>query len=157
PPPVQLAGLTCTAVTIKDRAREYVRRHFNFDLDQKRFVSGSVAPQLMPDGEISLSLAAMYTLTAVCQDAALCENLLLTGLEALWGAQQIEGKGGMECMRAAVEAMLTLLRSLPLFVGPLMESPVEHQQEQGMLSVAGWVATKISLERNRRLRQALAQ
>jgi DNA-binding CsgD family transcriptional regulator len=157
PPPVQLAGLTCIAVTIKDRAREYVRQCFNFDLDQKCFVSGSVGPQLAPDGEISLSLAEIHTLTAVCQDAALCENLLLAGLDALWGAQQIEGKEGVECMRAAVEAMLTILHSLPLFVGPLMESPTEPQQEQGMLSVAGWIATQISLERNRRLRQALAQ
>lgn len=156
PPPVQLAGLTCIAVAIRDLARQYVRQYFNFDIDQKRFVPGGVGPQLTPAGEISLSPAEMHTLVAACQDAALCESLLLAGLEALWGAQQLGGKTGSECMQAAVEAMLAVLRSLPLFVGPLMESLLEQQQEQGTISLAGWACTQISLEHNSRLRHTLA-
>jgi predicted XRE-type DNA-binding protein len=98
----------------------------------------------------------MDSWVAACQDAVLCETMLLAALEALWGAQQLERKGPTECMQAAVEAMLAVLQSLPVFVGSLMESPLEHQQEQGTLSVAGWAATQMSLARNRRLRQALA-
>ena len=157
PPPVHLAGLTCLAVAIRDLARQYVRQHFNFDVDQKRFVSGSGGPQRTPDEEISLSRAEMNTLTAACQDAALCEAMLLAGLETLWGAQQLEGKGASECMQAAVEAMLGVLQALPLFIGTLMESPLEQHQEQGTLSVAGWAATQLSLHNNRRLRHALEQ
>jgi len=143
-------------VAIRDLARQYVRQHFNFDVDQKRFVSGSGGPQLTPDEDISLPRAEVNTLTAACQDAALCEAMLLAGLAVLRGAQ-LEGKGASECMQAAVEAMLGVLEALPLFIGTLMESPLEHQQEQGMLSVAGWAATKLSLRKNRRLRHALEQ
>jgi hypothetical protein len=119
-------------------------------------VSGSGGSQLTPDEEISLSLAEMNTLTAACQDAALCEAMLLAGLATLRGAQ-LEGKGASECMQAAVEAMLGVLEALPHFIGTLMESPLEHQQEQGALSMAGWAATQLSLRKNRRLRHALEQ
>jgi len=57
--------------------------------------------------------------------------MLLAGLAVLRGAQ-LEGKGASECMQAAVEAMLGVLEALPHFIGTLMESPLEHQQEQGV-------------------------
>ena len=155
PPPVQLAGLTCLGVAIRDLARQYVSQYYNFDIDQKRFVPGDDGPQLTLDGDILLS-ADTSPLVAACRDAALCRTMLLAGLQALRGSQHLEGKAGSECMQAAVDAMLGVLEALPLFTGTLMESPFEYQQEQGMLSVAGWAATQISLEHNRRLRHALA-
>ena len=156
PPPVQLAGLTCIALAVRDLARQYVSQYYNLDMDQRRFVRSGVGAQRTPDEEMALSLGAMNTLTAACLDAALCETMLLAGLQALGGSQHLEGKAGSECMQAAVDAMLALLQSAPLCHGTLMESPFEYQQEQGMLSVAGWAATQISLEHNRRLRHALA-
>ena len=159
PPPVQLAGLTCLGVAIRDLARQYVSQYYNFDMDQKRFVPGDGGPPLTLDGDMLLSKADISSLVAACLDAALCENMLLAGLQALGGSrgsQHLEGKAGSECMQAAVDAMLALLQSAPLCHGTLMESPFEYQQEQGMLSVAGWAATQISLEHNRRLRHALA-
>jgi hypothetical protein len=144
-------------VAIRDRASQYVHQGYNFDLEERRFIPDGGGPQLTSEGEILLSSAEMDCWVAACQDAMLCETILLAGLEALWRAQQLERKGPSECMQAAVEAMLAILGSLPVFVGSLMESPLERQQEHGTLSVAGWAATQISLEHNRRLRQTLTR
>ena len=157
PPPVQLAGLTCIALAVRNLARQYVSQYYNLDMDQRRFVRSGVGAQRTPDEEMALSLGAMNTLTAACLDAALCETMLLAGLAALLETPQLEGKGPSECMQAAVDAMLAILQSSPLFLGTLMESPLEHQQEQGALAIAGWAATQLSLHKNRRLRHALAQ
>ena len=157
PPPVQLAGLTCIALAVRNLARQYVSQYYNLDMDQRRFVRRGVGEQRTLDEEIARSLGEMNTLTAACQDATLCETMLLAALEALWGAPQLAGKGASECMQAAVDAMLGVLEALPLFTGTLMESPLEHQQEQGAVSVAGWAATQLSLDKNRRLRHAVEQ
>jgi DNA-binding CsgD family transcriptional regulator len=152
-----MAGLTCLGVAIRDLARQYVYQYYNFDIDQKRFVPGDGGPPLTLDGDILLSKADISSLVAACLDAALCETMLLAGLQALGGSQHLEGKAGSECMQAAVDAMLGVLEALPLFTGTLMESPLEHQQEQGALAIAGWAATQLSLYKNRRLRHALEQ
>src|SRR5262249_39555544 len=87
-----------------------------------------------------------------------CGRILQAGVIALWRAPHEGQEPTLREMQAAVDAMLTARQSVvpPLF-GLLMASSLVHQQEYGMLMMAGWARTQISRKKALRLQEQLRQ
>jgi DNA-binding CsgD family transcriptional regulator len=127
--------------------RRYLRRRFRYDLHRSRWLRGARPPQSCFEANLLIDAIVAYSVynTAFyrCFEAVVL---------AVIDEKDIDGR-----LADAVAAMQSVWSAQLWLHGAVMDSPYAHQREAATITMSGWVATQISLDKNLRLQEALLQ